>query len=52
MDFESGNSILDGRWVCPSCGTRVRERTAYNQLDRENEKFLNDFLSDDYDDDY
>ncbi len=25
----------DGKYICPSCGTVVRESTPYNQLDRE-----------------
>lgn len=44
MDFETGpNGILDGRWICPICGSRVRERTAYNQLERENEEWENEY---------
>jgi hypothetical protein len=41
MDFTPGHTgVLDGRWICPSCGARVRERTAYSQLDRENTAYL------------
>ena len=44
MDFVSGpTGVLDGNWVCPNCGTRVRERTAYTQLDKENTEFLDDW---------
>lgn len=43
MDFADGVDTLGGRWVCPSCGVKVRERTAYTQLDRENNDFLNDW---------
>lgn len=51
MDFGVGNDILDGWWVCPECGTRMRERTAYSQLDRENEEFLEELdLEEDWDD--
>lgn len=28
--------MLDGRWICPVCGNNVRERTVYNQIEREN----------------
>lgn len=29
MDFEEGlNGMLDGKWTCPDCGGKVRERTA------------------------
>ena len=38
MNFEEGTNGGFGRWICPSCGTKVRELTAYNQLGRENEK--------------
>lgn len=53
MDFESGPDILDGWWVCPCCGARMRERTAYTQLDKENEEFLENFgIEDEYDELY
>lgn len=42
MDFESGpNNCLDGVWRCPVCGARVKESTAYHQLDRENMEWEN-----------
>lgn len=34
MDF------VNGHWVCPKCKLKVREMTIYNQLERENEKYL------------
>ena len=44
MDFVTGVSgVLSGYWVCPGCGVKVRERTAYTQLDKENTAFLNDW---------
>lgn len=47
MDFKIGpTGMLDGAWVCPVCGARVRERTAYNQLNRENTDFENDMSYD------
>ncbi|KAB0576656.1 hypothetical protein EI53_01517 [Fusobacterium naviforme] len=37
MDFEvDPNDDLDGYWVCPSCKKKVREKTAYLKLDKEN----------------
>lgn len=51
MDFIQGkNNDLDGRWVCPECKRSVREITPYNQLERENDAFLNG--SDDFESDY
>lgn len=48
MEFEAGAGELEGWWVCPECGARMKERTAYIQLDRENEEFLEEYnLSDD-----
>lgn len=48
MDFKTGTAdMLDGSWVCPVCGSRVRERTAYNQLNKENTEFVNDMNDDD-----
>lgn len=49
MDFESGpDNCLDGIWKCPVCGTRVKESTAYHQLDRENMEWENSMA--DFDD--
>lgn len=38
MEFFVGGSdvMLDGFWKCPKCGTRVKQRTVYFQLDKEN----------------
>ena len=36
MDFYEGSGDLNGYWECPCCGERVREKTAYTKLDREN----------------
>lgn len=48
MDFKPGfHGFLDGWWVCPSCDVRVKERTIYIQLDRENNSYLESFDSDD-----
>ena len=50
MDFTNGpTGMMDGKWICPTCGVGVRERSVFNQLERENEEFLNDMDSDDYD---
>lgn len=38
MDYQ------DGKWICPSCGTKVKEQTAYNKLEKENEKGVNAFF--------
>jgi len=45
---------LSGYYVCLDCNSRVREKTLYNQLGRENEKYLKDNELDNYnkDDDY
>ena len=32
-------SFSAGYWYCKKCGARVREKTIYNQLDRENREF-------------
>lgn len=42
MDFDEGVNMFDSYWRCSECSTRVRESTAYNQLERENDKFLKD----------
>lgn len=47
MDFKVGpKGMLDGVWTCPVCGSKVRERTAYSQLNRENTTFTNDIDTD------
>ena len=40
---------LSGKWICPECGTGVRERSVFRQLERENEKYLQELESSDYD---
>ena len=53
MDFKSGPGDLEGQTHCPCCGARMRECTAYTQLDRENEEFMNNIESDnDFDEFY
>lgn len=50
MDFVEGDPYaMNGHWVCPCCGVRVREKTPYTELGRENREWLrkND-ISDDY----
>lgn len=47
MDFTEGPHDLEGWWVCPCCGARMKERTAYQQLDRENDEFLKKMELDD-----
>jgi hypothetical protein len=48
MDFEPGpNDDLDGHWSCPECRAKVRERTAYTELSRENDAFLKHFFDND-----
>ena len=39
MTYEEGMDICNGHWVCPVCGTRVREKTALNQIDKELDAF-------------
>lgn len=52
MNFTDGPDILEGYWVCPCCGAKMKEQTAYMQLDRENNEFLNEFETDDFDEIY
>ena len=55
MTFVEGTSgDLSGYYVCPICGSKVKESTPYHQLERENEKYLKDNELDGYgdDDDY
>lgn len=45
------NCYMDyvGDWyICDNCGARVKERTLYSQLDKENQEFENR-MDDDYD---
>lgn len=52
MDFTQGsNKMMDGKWTCPSCGKRVKERSAYDQLERENEEWEHEY-DDIYDEDF
>lgn len=40
MNFDgTTEGLLDGWYVCPTCGTRMKEMTAYNQLVKENEEW-------------
>lgn len=42
MDFTPGPSrIADGFWTCPACGAKVKERSVYLKLSKENDQFLN-----------
>ena len=44
MNFHVGPSdCLDGMWQCNVCGSKVRERTIYSQLERENEMGIYEF---------
>lgn len=38
MIYEASNDVL-GRYICPGCGTKVKEETLLNQLDKENRLF-------------
>ncbi len=43
----------DGYFICPICGSKVRESTPYRQLEKENENYLKDNELDGYgDEDY
>ena len=50
MDFVKGDPyVMNGHWVCPKCGVRVREKTPYSELGRENREWLRQHdISDDY----
>jgi len=50
MDFIKGDPyVMNGHWVCPICGVRVREKTPYSELGRENREWLRRHdISDDY----
>ena len=49
-----GDELMDAIWVCPKCTKRVREETAYNKINQQNNSWLadNDFDNEDYDDLY
>ena len=50
MDFTRGSEgESNGKWICPECGTGVRERSVFRQLERENEEYLQKLDSSDYD---
>ena len=48
------DGLMDTIWVCPKCTKRVREETAYNKINQQNNSWLadNDFYNEDYDDLY
>lgn len=55
MNYQKlGNGLMDAIWVCPKCTKRVREETAYNKMNQQNNSWLadNDFDTEDYDDLY
>lgn len=48
MNFVIGpNNCLDGKWICSNCNIKVREKTIYSQLERENEKYILKFIDED-----
>ena len=55
MNYQKlGDGLMDTIWVCPKCTKRVREETAYNKINQQNNSWLadNDFDNEDYDDLY
>lgn len=50
MDFVKGDPYaMNGHWVCPCCGSRVREKTPYTELSRENQAWMRQHeLTDEY----
>ena len=55
MNYEKPKSvIMSGYWICPICNKRVREETAYNKINQQNNSWLkdNDFDTEDYDELY
>ena len=55
MNYQKlGDGLMDTIWVCPKCTKRVREETAYNKINQQNNSWLadNDFDTEDYDDLY
>ena len=49
MTFITGPAdMLDGKWVCPTCGRSVREETPYNRLDKINREFERKLFDDDF----
>ena len=52
MNYQKlGDGLMDAIWVCPKCTKRVREETAYNKINQQNNSWLadNDFDTEDYD---
>lgn len=49
MEFYYGDSYLAGKYICKRCGSTVRERTLYRQLDRECEQIEAEMFDDGYD---
>ena len=49
-----GDELMDTIWVCPKCTKRVREETAYNKINQQNNSWLadNDFDNEYYDELY
>lgn len=50
MDFVQGDPYaMNGHWICPSCRAKVRERTPYLELGRENRDWMKQHeLTDEY----
>ena len=46
MEYNIGEDYY-GDWICPECATKVREETAYHQLERENESWAKEWLGSD-----
>lgn len=41
MDFNK-RDLLKGFWKCPKCGATVREKTAYNRMEKDNEEMMSE----------
>lgn len=39
MDFDEQGNLDDSKWICPVCGKKVKEMTAYSKIDKENYNF-------------
>ena len=44
MEYVGVTDITDSYWLCGRCGLKLREEAAYNELERENKKFIDDFM--------